>query len=474
MAQISTGEGKTLITAVFVVYHVLDNWSNGRRFVDIITSSSVLAEANVTEMKWFFDLFGIVVANNCDAECSEDENKRRLRYNSDVIYGDLSSFQRDILLSNFFSERKITNGRIASAVVVDEVDSMLLDKGENILYLSHKIPEMDDLTQVFVEIWNAVHAPDVAMSDESAQATVYRFIKLRLEEGDIVIPKCLETYVHRHLLAWTRNAFRAKNLVTTKDSYKVDDVGDGHGQQIVIMDKETGVEQVQMHWSQGLHQFLQLKHTLKLSPVSLKAVFMSNIGFFEECKDDGRRTALYGMTGTLGSTAECQLLHDVFNVDFFKMPRHKRRFCIEEDPLLASSKEKWLENISNATQTQLDKGRAVLIVCENIAAAEEIHTELLLKQSHDKKNPSQIVKYVSSFDKEFQKKQHDSALGPGDVIVATNLAGRGTDLKINDELAENGGLHVVIGYVPANARVEAQIEGRAARAGQPGSFQFVV
>jgi hypothetical protein len=121
MAQISTGEGKTLITALLVVYHVLDNWSNGRRFVDIITSSSVLAEANATEMKWFFDMFGIVVTNNCDAECSEDENKRRLRYNSDVIYGDLSSFQRDILLSNFFSERKITNGRIASAVVVDEV-----------------------------------------------------------------------------------------------------------------------------------------------------------------------------------------------------------------------------------------------------------------------------------------------------------------------------------------------------------------
>jgi preprotein translocase subunit SecA len=121
MAQISTSEGKTLITALLVVYHVLDNWSNGRRFVDIITSSSVLAEANATEMKWFFDMFGIVVTNNCDAECSEDENKRRLRYNSDVIYGDLSSFQRDILLSNFFSERKITNGRIASAVVVDEV-----------------------------------------------------------------------------------------------------------------------------------------------------------------------------------------------------------------------------------------------------------------------------------------------------------------------------------------------------------------
>jgi hypothetical protein len=125
MAQISTGEGKTLITALLVVYHVLDNWSNGRRFVDIITSSSVLAEENVKEMQWFFDLFGIVVANNCDAACTEDESLRCKRYNSDVIYGDMSSFQRDILLSNFFSERKITGGRKTGAIVVDEVKTFL-------------------------------------------------------------------------------------------------------------------------------------------------------------------------------------------------------------------------------------------------------------------------------------------------------------------------------------------------------------
>jgi hypothetical protein len=126
MAQISTGEGKTLITALLVVYHVLNNWSNGRRFVDIITSSSVLAEENVKEMQWFFDLFGIVVANNCDAACTEDESLRCKRYNSDVIYGDMSSFQRDILLSNFFSERKITGGRKTGAIVVDEAITFLI------------------------------------------------------------------------------------------------------------------------------------------------------------------------------------------------------------------------------------------------------------------------------------------------------------------------------------------------------------
>ena len=464
MAQISTGEGKTLITALLVVYHVLDNWSNGRRSVDIITSSSVLAEANVAEMKWFYEAFGVGVENNCDAACSEDEKVRSLRYNTDVVYGDLSSFQRDILLSRFISERDITRNRNAGALVVDEVDSMLLDKGENILYLSHKIPEMEDLMAVFVEIWAVVHDDEVALGDETSQANVYRYIKSRLEEGTIVVPKCLQDFALRHLLAWIRNAFRAKDLVTTKDTYKVEDLGDGRGQQIVIMDKETGVEQVQMQWSHGLHQFLQLKHNLKLSPVSLKAVFMSNVGFFEQRKD----TALYGMTGTLGSTAECQLLHEVFQVDFFKMPRFRRRFCLEVEHLLAPTRSQWLDNVVQATKNQVEAGQAVLVVCENIKAADSVYSKLASKLK------CRITKYVSSFDKDFQEKQHSYYLAPGDVIVATNLAGRGTDLKISQELAKKGGLHVIIGYMPANARVEAQIEGRVARAGQPGSFQFVV
>ena len=79
MAQISTGEGKTQITALLVSYHVLNNWSNGRRFVDIITSSSVLAEANVLEMKWFYDVFQVGVENNCYAACTDDENLRSRR-----------------------------------------------------------------------------------------------------------------------------------------------------------------------------------------------------------------------------------------------------------------------------------------------------------------------------------------------------------------------------------------------------------
>ncbi|KAI9557174.1 hypothetical protein GHT06_016981 [Daphnia sinensis] len=359
------------------------------------------------------------------------------------------------------------------------INSQLVIQLEGIVKNLSKYPWIVDSFFVLAKSQDVVNSEDEDYHWQhiQTQAAVYECIKERVENGDIRVPKCLESFVLRYLPVWTRNAFRAKK-VTTKDSYKVDDVGDGRGQQIVIMDKETGVEQVQMQWSHGLHQFLQLKHALKLSPVSLKAVFMSNVGFFEQRKN----AALYGMTGTLGSTAECKLLGEVFRVDFFKMPRFRRRFCLEEDHLLSPTKSQWLDNLVRATKAQLDAKRAVLVVCENIASAEAAYNKLLSACKQEGKSNKEteatirvnISKYISSFDKGFQKKQHDSALAPGDVIVATNLAGRGTDFKIDEQLTKNGGLHVIIGYMPANARVEAQIEGRVARAGQPGSFQFVM
>ena len=159
--------------------------------------------------------------------------------------------------------------------------------GENILYLSHKIPEFDHLLPLFVDIWSAVHAPDVLQGSERDCRIVVDHIRSRIKRKQVLVPACLSDLVERHLLTWARNAFRAKYSVTANDSYKVEDLRDGRGQQVVVIDKETGVEQVDMHWSNGLHQFLQLKHGLKVSPLSLKAIFMSNISYFNQYKGRG-------------------------------------------------------------------------------------------------------------------------------------------------------------------------------------------
>ena len=267
--------------------------------------------------------------------------------------------------------------------------------GENILYLSHKIPEFDHLLPLFVDIWSAVHAPAVLQGSERDCRIVVDHIRVRIKRKQILVPACLSDLVERHLLTWVRNAFRAKYSVTANDSYKVEDVRDGRGQQVVVMDKETGVEQVDMHWSNGLHQFLQLKHGLKVSPLSLKAIFMSNISYFNQYKGK-----IYGLTGTLGSQAECDLLSQVFDVDFFVMPRSKRRFCEEEDPLLSNTEDEWLNNAKQATEEQIKNNRAVLIVCDNIAAVNSIAARL----SRD--NPETSLRSLRTYTSDISRNTH--------------------------------------------------------------------
>ena len=153
-------------------------------------------------------------------------------------------------------------------------------------------------------------------------------------------------------------------------------------------------------------------------------------------------------------------------MDFFVLPRFKHRICTEELPLLSNSKEKWLKDIKKVAESQIAKKRAILVICESIGAVEDIRKAI--DEVSSTKASNKVHSYHSSFDKDFEKN-----LTPLDIVIATNLAGRGTDFKISRELEENGGLHVVLGYMPPNARVEAQAEGRTARAGQPGSYQVI-
>ena len=148
LQQISTGEGKTMILCMAAIYKVL----LGER-VDIVTSSSVLATRDAVDQKALYDIFNITVTHCCHEELSS----RRKAYEADVIYGDIGSFQRDTLETDFYDHNIRTDRRFDN-VFVDEVDSMLVDKGQNMLYLPHVLPDMNCLHQVYLEIWSLVNA----------------------------------------------------------------------------------------------------------------------------------------------------------------------------------------------------------------------------------------------------------------------------------------------------------------------------
>ncbi|XP_052563033.1 uncharacterized protein LOC120414034 [Culex pipiens pallens] len=522
LAQVSTGEGKSLIVVAVAIIKA----SQGQK-VDIITSSSVLARRDAELSKSIYAKFGINVSHNC----SEDIEKRKEAYSGNqVVYGDLSSFQRDYLLHKFY-QNNVIGDRNFENVIVDEVDSMLLDRGNNMLYLSHDLPDMDKLESVYVFIWewvnniSKVHDTaairdavlwqlygvlkctdigkiDATLSEEKRNFIWNKLVEAKIIDGDgklmtenikndvlgellgseysvyldrleyllteyinrekcIHVPNYLRSFVDLHLESWIEAAKMALVMEAGHD-YVVDVDRSGSSADrtpnITILDRDTGTDLVNSQWEAALHQFVQLKHGCKTYLQSLKAVFISNVTFLK------LYDKLYGLSGTLGSQRERDLLEEIYAVDFVNVPTAKCKLFYEYVPIVCKSAADWIDTINESAKrlTETD-GRSVLIICETLNEVAELYKEFGGKKATN----------VRTYTREYE--EFDTGeLSPGQIIIATNLAGRGTDIKLTQKLKGAGGVHVCLTYLPSNIRVEQQAFGRAARCGDRGSGQLIV
>ncbi|XP_078051887.1 uncharacterized protein LOC144478038, partial [Augochlora pura] len=532
LAQVSTGEGKSLIVVAASIMRALCH-----RKVDIVTSSSVLAKRDAEENSDIYGMFDVNVSHNC----SEDIEERKKAYSGNqVVYGDLTNFQRDYLLDKFYG-KNVLGDRNLENVIVDEVDSMLLDKGNNVLYLSHDLPGFDKLESVYIYVWQWINRPAESVDElrrafdgEAIAAAVLddlfgvvscedigtlgpdltkqdrRIIWERLVAAEILngqgklleekvdrdtlaaiigrefgnfypdrlchllketaeaersikIPNYLKPFVERHLESWIKSAMTAYFMTPDQD-YVVDVDRTGTSQDrdpnITILDKDTGTDQANSQWDEALYQFLQLKHGCKLSLHSLKAVFVSNVSFLKLYRN------LYGLTGTLGSPSERALLKEIYRVEFVIIPPARSKQFHEDKAILCADQWEWRDRIRREARKQAGE-RSVLIVCETVNEAEVLRSVF---RAGDAKS---VRTYTRDYEK-FDVGRDGERLDRGHIIVATNLAGRGTDIKISSALNDAGGLHVCLTYLPKNVRIEQQAFGRAARSGDKGSGQLIV
>ena len=166
LEQVSTGEGKSLITTIMATIKAL----YGNK-VDIITSSYVLAERDAAENRDIYELFEVSAGHNCSNETGERNTSYK---DKQVVYGEIGMFQRDLLLDSIY-DTSIRGGRKFDCIIVDEVDSMVLDNGTQVIYLTHDIPGMEDLTPLFVSIWYYANAKDL-MGSKDAKELVYQCV----------------------------------------------------------------------------------------------------------------------------------------------------------------------------------------------------------------------------------------------------------------------------------------------------------
>lgn len=292
-------------------------------------------------------------------------------------------------------------------------------------------------------------------------------IQRRIDRVSIVTaPKYLKPFILDNLNRWIENAKLALYLRDQEDYVvDIDRTGLDGNTVVTILDKDTGTDQSNSQWDAGLHQFIQLKHGCRLTTQSLKAVFVSNVMYFKLYDQ------INGLSGTLGSDVEREHLVKAHDVDFLMLPTFKQKKFSETNPFVVSSIDDWETIIFDQTLDMVTtKGRSVLIICEVVEMVEEL-SRLFAKIKH--KYNYQIRTYTRDYEK-LDVIHEQQKLLPGFVIIATNLAGRGTDIKLSEELIKNGGLHLILSYLPDNDRIEQQAMGRTARKGDPGSGQLII
>ncbi|CAF4256915.1 unnamed protein product, partial [Rotaria sordida] len=410
--------------------------------------------------------------------CSEDDDVNHQSYRPDlstcqgnIVYGEVGAFQRDILEEEF-NNKKIFGQRYSNrkkCLIVDEADNMCLDKARHVLYLAHEIQNLKWLETLYIYIWTAVIRKEINNEDEISEDVkdITQFIKNNIDNKNIFIPDYMKEFVDYKIERWVNNAFQAR--IMREDDHFVLDISKTDEQKnkkqktIIVLDKDTGVEQYSTRWSQGLAQFLELKYRRKLSVESLKAVFISNKAFFQRYQH-----CLYGLTGTIGSENSQSFLSDLYRVRFAHLPTSKEKCFHQISNHISIEYGDWLDLIAKESIKQA-KTRPVLIICENVETTENIWNELI----RNSVPPHTIEKYRRDGDNvedRFAKKPATK----GDIIIATNKGGRGTDIHVDEKVNSHGGMHVILTYLPENVRIEEQSFGRTARNGAQGTGQYIL
>ena len=408
LMQVSTGEGKSLIIGMLAVIKWLQ-----RHTVDIITSAEHLAERDAKEMQEFYSMFGLSVSDNKDRSSGTKEC-----YSKDIVYGSPGTFQGD-LLKHEFELQKTRGDRQYDIVIVDEVDNMLIDDARHITMLSGPMPGFEYLLGLLLNCWNILikfnqrfeerdgkliwinedfknEDGKLLMKKQENRCEVwlvhnrYEFttdllttamrgvIKEEINlESDIKfdIPEHLKQFALGQSRCWAQSAFKAMHSFDIGVDYIIQPDQDGNDNIYSVDAKSTGSIQKQMVLSNGLHQFLQIKHNIRMTAENLITSYVSNVGFFQRYG-----TNLYGLTGTIGTEDSQTLLKEVYKINIGFMPTYKKKQLKEVQSEICKTKYDWIEKVADISINEANKGRAVLIINEAIQHAVKIKDRIVEKK----------------------------------------------------------------------------------------------
>ena len=455
IAEMKTGEGKTLVATLPVILNAMSG-----KGVHVVTVNDYLAKRDATQMGELYNFLGLSV--DVILSGGYDDEVRQAAYNADITYGTNSEFGFDYLRDNmkFEASQKVQRGH--NFVIVDEVDSILIDEARTPLIISGPTNRTLDgyirADQVAKQLTRGTPAdPNVPGSkptgdfivDEKNRTIMITEAGISKAEKLFGVENLynLENAVLSHHLD---QALKAHNLFE-KDVHYV--VKDG---EVVIVDEFTGRLSEGRRFSEGLHQALEAKEGVKIQEESQTLADTTYQNYFRMYKK------LAGMTGT--AQTEATEFSQIYNLEVISIPTNVPVKRIDQNDLIYKTQDEKFKAVIDEIKKAHEKGQPVLVGTASIERSEVLH-EMLKKVGI----PHSVLN-AKNHEKEAEIIAQAGVKGA--VTIATNMAGRGVDIRINDEVRDLGGLYIIGTERHESRRIDNQLRGRAGRQGDPGMSRF--
>ena len=464
VAEMKTGEGKTLVATLPTYLNALEG-----KGVHVVTVNDYLAQRDAGWMGQVYDFLGLttgVIINEAsfvydkdyDNEHHDDPRMRKLRpvsrkeaYAADITYGTNNEFGFDYLRDNMVNDVDLLRQRELNFAIVDEVDSILIDEARTPLIISAPAAENPDNYYTFAKI-AAKLVPEDYVLDEK-----HRSVALT-DEGVEKVQKLLgikNLYTPDHVRSVYHmdQALRAQTLYKRDKDYVVTNDGE-----VIIVDEHTGRLMQGRRYNEGLHQAIEAKEGVPVLEESMTLATISFQNYFR------LYNKLSGMTGT--AFTEAEEFQQIYSLDVIQIPPNKPVIREDKEDLIFKTEKAKLKAVAEAIKDYHKQGRPVLVGSGSIEKNEQIAKYLekegikfeILNAKNNEREAAIVAK----------------AGEKGAITLATNIAGRGTDIKLGEGVKELGGLVVIGSERHESRRIDNQLRGRGGRQGDPGETQFYV
>ncbi|AFK06383.1 preprotein translocase, SecA subunit [Mesotoga prima MesG1.Ag.4.2] len=442
IAEMKTGEGKTLVATMPLYLNALSG-----RGCHLATVNDYLAKRDAGWMGPVYEYLGLKAGF---IQATMEPSQRKEAYGCDITYGTANEFGFDYLRDNlvYSLENKVQRGH--NYVIVDEADSILIDEARTPLIISGPAQDSSNLYRQFAFFAKRFVAEKDFVVDEKDRTVTLT------EEGIAKAEKLLQIdnlydpsnydYIF-HLL----NALKAMNLYKREVDYLVTQEGE-----VVIVDEFTGRLLPGRRYSEGLHQAIEAKENVQIRQESVTFATITFQNYFK------LYSKVSGMTGT-AATEESEFI-SMYNTPVAIIPTNKKVIREDKEDSIYKTREEKNEAIINEIAERYEKGQPVLVGTTSIEKS-----EFLSKLLQKKGVPHEVL------NAKYHEREAEIVAKAGErktVTIATNMAGRGTDIKLGEGVVDLGGLYVLGTERHESRRIDNQLVGRSGRQGDPGESKF--